>query len=308
MLILSFDFEDSDEKIERYLSHQMTNEEEDAFKKELENSSDLQQRAVAIAMVIKAMREVGHERDEKILLELRNMHKDEAHKTIEADDGTRSQWTNTIAMVLKTMQAKKEREKELTDDVMFSAREVGKHREISKIEPYKLSYKIPEIQEIPSHEVKKTKRSNKRYYMYAIAACIIGVILLVNWGWNYNKTANLGQDNYAAYTFYESGQNRGASVPTEIKSLDVLFSNVKDGKDLKTTISNLKNLYEASKDENSIYNDYEDDIAWNLSIAYLKKGNRKKAISCLEDIVERNEGYPEVAKVAQDLIDKIKKL
>lgn len=56
----------NDERISAYLRGDMTAEEETAFKKDLETDKDLRSKAVAIARLAKAMKQVGEKEDEDV--------------------------------------------------------------------------------------------------------------------------------------------------------------------------------------------------------------------------------------------------
>ena len=58
----------------------------------------------------------------------------------------------------------------------------------------------------------------------------------------------------------------------------------------------------------SVYFDFQDDISWNLAIAYLKNGEREKPIPILENMLKRNNDYPQIIQPVQELIKKIKDL
>lgn len=149
-----------------------------------------------------------------------------------------------------------------------------------------------------------------KFIRYAAAACIAGLLC---WGgihyYGIHQTVNLGNTvDYYAYNMdiSDSEYVRGTSEPEVIDELTGLFANVKDNKDLKETISRLESLYSESLNEDSEYNQYDNDIAWNLSIAYLKDGDRKKPVPILESMILRNKNYPEITQPVQALLDQIK--
>lgn len=151
-----------------------------------------------------------------------------------------------------------------------------------------------------------------KFTRFAAAACVAGLLC---WGgihyYGIHQTVNLGNsvDYYAYNMDISDGENvRGISEPEVVDELTGLFANVKDGKDLKATISRLESLYSESLNEESEYNQYDNDIAWNLAIAYLKDGDRKKPISILESMIQRNKDYPEIIQPAESLLDQIKDL
>lgn len=153
----------------------------------------------------------------------------------------------------------------------------------------------------------------------AVAACVIGVLFLgTNRYMIYQRTTSLGNVAYSTYTLdlAEDGGSRGIDNKQVIQKLEVLFANVKEGKDLKHTIEDLKLCYEkatktagsASIEGENGYESYIDDISWNLAIAYLKDGNREKPVPILMEMLSRNKDYPEIAKPVQDLLKEIENL
>lgn len=147
---------------------------------------------------------------------------------------------------------------------------------------------------------------------YGIAACIACILVFGGYKYyDFRQTVSLGNTEYSAYVadINLEGGHRGDNENYEAQTkLKALFSNVKNGIDISTTIKELESLYKLSLNEESVYNSYIDDIAWNLSIAYLKDGNREKPLILLEAMIERNERYPEITNPAQELIKKIKGL
>ena len=147
---------------------------------------------------------------------------------------------------------------------------------------------------------------------YGIAACIACTLVFGGYKYyNYQQTVSLGNEEYDAYVadIGLEGSYRGNSANSEIESkLLALFSDVKNGIKISSAIKELEPIYEEALGEESLYNNYVDDIAWNLAIAYLKDGNRDKPLILLEGMIKRNEGYPEITLPAQELITKINDL
>ena len=147
---------------------------------------------------------------------------------------------------------------------------------------------------------------------YGIAACIACTLAFGGYKYyNYQQTVSLGNAEYYAYVadINLEGSHRGDNANIEIESkLLILFSNVKNGIKISAAIKELESIYEEALSEESLYNNYVDDIAWNLAIAYLKDGNREKPLILLEDMIKRNEGYSEITLPAKELIKKINNL
>lgn len=150
-----------------------------------------------------------------------------------------------------------------------------------------------------------------RYVKYATAACFIGLMIFGGYRYyDYNQTVSLGNSQYMTYVcdISETEYVRGITDNETIKRLEKLFANVKDCKDIDNTISELETIYSKASDDDSAYSDFQDDIAWNLAIAYLKNGERKKPILLLEDMIRRNADYPQISQPAQNLINQIRAL
>lgn len=146
---------------------------------------------------------------------------------------------------------------------------------------------------------------------YGIAACVACILAFGGYKYyNYQQTISLGNAEYYAYADINlEGGHRGNNANIEIESkLLTLFSNVKNGIKISAAIKELESIYEEALSEESLYNNYVDDIAWNLAIAYLKDGNREKPLILLEDMIKRNEGYSEITLPAKELIKKINNL
>ena len=89
--------------------------------------------------------------------------------------------------------------------------------------------------------------------------------------------------------------SRGETDSVTISHLYTLFNRISEEKDMKEIIAELEPIYE-SLDSDFTYYPYANDITWNLALAYVKAGNKEKAISVLETIVRENEDSPIAAK------------
>ena len=138
-----------------------------------------------------------------------------------------------------------------------------------------------------------------------IAACFVGVISFGAYRYYlYNETIALGNSYYS-------------EVPTELvvrgtdnvsQQLSHLFTNVKNNKDLDNTILDLEDKFSlAISDEFNEYINYMNDIGWNLAIAYLKDGDREKAVKTLELLISHSESDVIIEK-CKKLIAEINKL
>ena len=149
------------------------------------------------------------------------------------------------------------------------------------------------------------------YAKIAAAACFVGIVTFGGYRYyEYNRTVSLGNDQYLTYVMDISDTEniRGAMDKVKQKELEQLFANVKEGRDITPTIDELERLYQDSLKDGSVYYDFQDDISWNLAIAYLKNGEREKPIPILENMLKRNIDYPQIAKPIQGLLNRIKDL
>lgn len=239
-------FEEFDTRVDRYLRHQMTAEEEQAFRSEIASDSEKKERARITALMIKAMQQEGLSQDNKIIEEIRGMNEAQFRKTL----GLKPRVINLWPRIIK----------------------------------------------------------------YSVAACAVGFVSFGAYRYHeYNQTVSLGNSQYIAYVSDLSEMNNvrgivGTSDDAIREELVMLFTNVAEGMEIKNTIEKLESLYAKSNIEDSPFNEFQDDIAWNLAIAYLKNGEREKPIPILEDMVKRNVNYPEISRPAQKLIDQIKAL
>lgn len=239
-------FEEFDTRVDRYLRHQMTAEEEQAFRSEIASDSEKKERARITALMIKAMQQEGLSQDNKIIEEIRGMNETQFRKTL----GLKPRIINLWPRIIK----------------------------------------------------------------YSVAACAVGFVSFGAYRYHeYNQTVSLGNSQYIAYVSDLSEMNNvrgivGTSDDAIREELVMLFTNVAEGMEIKNTIEKLESLYAKSNIEDSPYNEFQDDISWNLAIAYLKNGEREKPIPILEDMVKRNVNYPEIYRPAQVLLDQIKAL
>lgn len=143
--------------------------------------------------------------------------------------------------------------------------------------------------------------SLRSFIRMSIAACFVGVISFGAYRYYlYNETIALGNSYYS-------------EVPTELvvrgtdnvsQQLSQLFTNVKNNKDLDNTILYLEEKFSlAISNEYNEYINYMNDIGWNLAIAYLKDGDREKAVKTLELLISHSESDVIIAKCKKLISD-----
>lgn len=138
-----------------------------------------------------------------------------------------------------------------------------------------------------------------------IVACLVAFISFGGYRYYiYNETIALGNSYYSA-------------IPTELvvrdaddvsTQLSLLFYNVKNGVDLRNTITHLEeNFSMAISEEYNDYTNYINDIGWNLAIAHLKDGDRDGAVKTLELLISHSESDLVIEK-CKKLFEEIKRL
>ena len=150
-----------------------------------------------------------------------------------------------------------------------------------------------------------------KFVKYAAAACVACALVVGGYKYyDFRQTVSLGNSQYLAYVqdISDEAYMRGTNEDKVVDQLKQLFANVRDGNNLKQTIPELESLYEKSLNEESEYYNFDNDIAWNLAIAYLKDGDKKKPIPILRSMIERNKDYREICQPAQNLLDQIENL
>ncbi len=268
--MIKTDYEDFDIRVDRFLSRKMTSEEEAAFKAELTSSKDLMERAQMIALMINEMRLLKKEQNSLI-----------AEEVAEASHWHSFLGGMNVASVVDDM-----------DSVRSDSTAMN-----------------PPSSDSGGTQQEKVHCLWPKIMSGAVAACMAGVVFMgirhAYTVWQYQNLATERQ--YQAYVCDNSddfAHFRG-DVLMEGSVLAMLYRNVQTGENLEITVRQLEQLYaEALKESSALY-DFRDDLAWNLAFAYLKKGEGKKAIPVLEEMLKRNERYPVLANPIRDLLDKL---
>lgn len=129
----------------------------------------------------------------------------------------------------------------------------------------------------------------KSAHWLAIAASIVFIVFVGFKSYDYYDTTSIGREY--ANTFPASTIIRGEANTDVDTELTMLFNNVAEGKDLDSTTSRLKTLWELSKqDTYNDYTDYSPYIGWNLAVGYLRNYEKTKAKNVLR---EMKQIYPE---------------
>lgn len=118
----------------------------------------------------------------------------------------------------------------------------------------------------------------------SIAATVAILIVGGYKGYDYYETTRLGMQYANAFPI--SSITRGDSNSSIEAELTILFNNVVERKDLKSTTARLDELWNISQQD--IYNDYTDygpHIGWYLVIGYLEDYNKTKAKDILNQLI-----------------------
>lgn len=213
-----------EELINSYLRGEMSDEEESNFMSMLKDSEELKEKAILIARMAKAMKEVGEDKDAEIIDAFSKASVD----VVEAVSG-------------KT-------------DTKASANQSKKNR----------------------FRIVRT---------LSIAASLALLVVFGYQYYDYRVTTGLGEE-YSTVLSESSYMRRGTSSDEVSMKLYVLFTNVKDSKDLDSTIAQLNEIWiQSTNDTYNDYTNYAPQIGWYLAIAYLKDNKRKEAKQTLEKLM-----------------------
>lgn len=160
-------------------------------------------------------------------------------------------------------------------------------------------------EETPPEEPKKPNNLRRLIIWSSSIAAALALVIGYNF---YAESARYAQVNEMLSPYYEhydpTSLSRGDADSVTIAHLYTLFNRIQEEKDMKGIIAELEPIYE-SIESDFIYYPYANDIAWNLALAYVKAGEKDKAISVLETIVHDNEETP-IADRAKALIETLK--
>lgn len=159
---------------------------------------------------------------------------------------------------------------------------------------------IQELQERQAKEdseiiedVLKSKKKAKtirmvRWTLSIAAMCILlfGATTL----WNRPSNTEVLFNEY--YTPFVYQPDRSGGDETIKKELADLYSKVGTEKNITPIISRLQTIYDgiqSNSDDYADYSYYENDIAWYLTLAYIKDNNINKAKELLQPLVDNND-------------------
>ena len=278
-IVVHSDIEDFDHRVDRYLRNLMTDEEKEQFMEELNSSSELRERARTIALTIQQMKTTSREEDEKILAAIKSILLINSVAAFRLPDSAKN-----AAKIILDKSASEESD---TD----------------------------ESGEGTSIRVAQADTPTKQKPLFSLRILAIAASLLILAGFFGISQYDVSQvrsitPQYEQFTSEMNNQmlsrSKGSSEDKEtIKMLSDYFENIRNGDYLNETIDNLEKIANNYKTvEFASYEEYSSYIDWNLAIAYLKDGNKKKAKLVLNRLIQNHSDEP-IADKAKELIEKI---
>lgn len=267
-----------DDRITAYLKGQMTIEEENAFMEDLQENPLLKEKAIAMARLIKSMKEVGAQQDDEInnvfLSANERIIKQAAFDAIEK----KTDWRKNRNAAISASNS------ELYNDAEAS---------------------VSEIREVGPQNYKKRIPLTRVVSWLSIAASLF-LILWVGIGYNdYHKTTRLAEEY--ENVFGSPIISRGAQSSETEQRLNSLFNNISTKTDLDNTLHELSLLWELSTMETyNDYTEYASEIGWYLAIGYLKDNDKKHAKMVLEKLMDLTLEGTAVGNMVRELSNEMK--
>lgn len=268
----------SEDRIMRFLRGEMTADEEQQFKTDLAADAELRSDAVNMARLAKGMKQAGEEIDDfmrKMLFAAtpEDLNRITSNALVQNED----EWQLETADYELSPADLERMEKEASED------------------------------NTPQPPVMRPSHSPRRLWLSVAAS--IAIIICAGIGYrsysSYRTATTLAAEYCDALgsgtTMRGAADNSGAG-----KRLEMLFANVRNGKDLDATLAQLNDCWITStKPYYNDYTDYSSEIGWYLAIAYLKNNDRQKACTILEQLKKESEKDTAVYRKAAELLDKL---
>ncbi len=299
-----------DHEVERFLRKEMSAEEETAFKRELASDPQKLSRAKAIAFAIKQMKNSAKANDTCVVKNIKDTDENTYKKIVSGEFELK--FDDRVNLYLKSQMSKKEEQEFLKElaaspELLLRAKAIAFAVSQMKGHGKEHDEKIIEaIKKIPMKDLKKL--IPKLVTQHKVLRWCIGVAasFLILFGgfhlYDINHTKGLG-NSYGNVFNSQQMLSRSVSDTIVTSKLATMFSYVQKGDSLSVAIDFLSKAYEADG-KYSIYKDYNDCISWNLAIAYLKDGNKKKAKKILERIPLEYPDTP-LATKAKELLEEL---
>lgn len=275
--------EEFDSRIERYLRHQMTEDEDIAFLEELKSDKNLQRQAKQVAMLIK----VGASKEEKtrkeIFSEIFSVNVDSL-----IDDYIRHRMTPSQE---SAFEEQIHSDKELRDKVRATVLLINQASHDTKDRDL-----IIEDVHKPSFVLNINNILQKNWIGYA---AMITVVLGLGYGGlrvnrNY-ELGNLGKDLYA--NNFDASRQNVVSRGSECIECDSALIQIKQQIELdnnQIALEKLSDLYDKiNRDKYTCCIYYKSDITRLYIIAHLKNGDKDEAIALLDKIINEDPSSPD---------------
>ena len=145
-----------------------------------------------------------------------------------------------------------------------------------------------------------SKYDNSRVRSVLSWACSIAAVIAIFFGYSkdkrFNELSGIVSPYYSEYSMSE--YSRGDVDSATVTHLYTLFNNIKAQRNMSKIIEELEPIY-ANLDSDFTYSAYANDIAWNLTLAYIKDDQTDKAITILEKLEADNPDTPIAAKASE---------
>lgn len=147
------------------------------------------------------------------------------------------------------------------------------------------------------------KTKNKSLgWITGIAAFLAAIAGYFGYGeYRYQQRNNIVEDYISLNTGTQARGYQDKDVEVQLKAIAL---NIRKERDMSFVIPQLENMYN-TKETNINYLQHSNEIAWYLSLAYIKNGQIDEAVIILQKLVHDNEGLP-IAEKAKLLIERIK--
>ena len=161
-------------------------------------------------------------------------------------------------------------------------------------------------QEIINEVTAQKPRNNiRRLVMWTLSAA---AVVALYFGYSYHaENLRYERVNEMLTPFYEHYDvdelSRGNTDTVAIAELYALFNRIPEEKEMKDIIAELEFIHQSLNIDFTYY-PYENDIAWNLALAYIKDEQVDEAVPILESLYQDNLGSP-IAEKAQELLKKL---
>lgn len=317
-----------DEKVEIFLRHQMSEEEENSFLSELQSNPDKLKRAQVIALSIQEMGNLKKAVEQRILQIIKGIDKTIFFESIWASPKMEEFDEQVNAFLRKEMNSSEEKDfltlleevpslknraktialvaKEIKDSTAETDQRIiqaAKRTHVQRPAAAKRTrFQRPAAASV-AIEKSRVISMWSRFVKYSAAACVVLIAGFV--GFTIGDNNNMHDFQISEQKSY--ALKRGEQQLLETMELQRLRTGITDPSvDITTTISKLDSLCVMAHSD--VFNDYTNylvDIEWSLVIAYLADGNKQDAIRTLNTIIEENEGNA-IADRAKQLLKKIR--